>query len=251
MGITISKAIITIFEISQIKAKVFFISRASAEAKAKMRTESSSPFLIILFFLSKARYNKLMILIVGLGNPGPKYKFTRHNIGFRVIDEFFIKNRDVHNFSDFKFEKKFQALIAEGKFNNKKIILAKSQTFMNLSGKGAKLLIAFYKLPIDNLWIIHDDIDIPLGKIRIVKSRGAAGHRGIESIIRELKTKDFVRFRIGIQPKSGKPKNPEKFVLEKFKGEEKIVKEMVKKTAEAVEITLRKGLGVAMNEFNK
>ncbi|MBL7150055.1 MAG: aminoacyl-tRNA hydrolase [Candidatus Pacebacteria bacterium] len=211
-----------------------------------------------------------MILIVGLGNPGKKFQKTRHNIGFRVIDEFFIKNRDVHNFSDFKFEKKFQALIAEGKFNNKKIILAKPQTFMNLSGKGAKLLIAFYKLPIDNLWIIHDDIDIPLGKIRIVKSRGAAGHRGIESIIRELKTKDFVRFRIGIQPKSGKPKNIEKFVLQKpseaklseagdktksqrpsNKEEEKIGTEVVKKTVKAVEITFKKGLEVAMNEFNK
>ncbi len=224
-----------------------------------------------------------MILIIGLGNPGKKFQKTRHNLGFRVIDEFFIKNRDVHNFSDFKFEKKFQALIAEGKFNNKKIILAKPQTFMNLSGKGAKLLIAFYKLPIDNLWIIHDDIDIPLGKIRIVKGREAAGHRGIESIIRELKTKDFVRFRIGILPKTGKPKNIEKFVLQKpseakrtkrkpllssryaspseagdemksqrpfNKEEEKIVEELVKKTVEAVEITFKKGLGTAMNEFN-
>jgi len=193
-----------------------------------------------------------MILIVGLGNPGKKFQKTRHNLGFRVIDEFFIKNRDVHNFSDFKFEKKFQALIAEGKFNNKKIILAKPQAFMNLSGKGAKLLISFYKLPTDNLWIIHDDIDIPLGKIRIVKGRGAAGHRGIESIIRGLKTKDFVRFRIGIQPKSGKPKNIEKFVLQKFKKEEeKIVKKVINETIEVIDFSLKKGLEKAMNEFNK
>ena len=189
-----------------------------------------------------------MILIVGLGNPGKEYINTRHNIGFRVVDEFVKRN----NFPDFKLSKKLRAKISKGVLDSKKMILAKPQTFMNFSGKAVKKLTYNLQLTTYNLWVIHDDIDLPLGKIRISRDRGAAGHKGIESIIRELKTKDFVRFRIGIQPKSGKPKSPEKFVLKKFnKEEEKIVKEVVKKTIEAVEITLRKGLETAMNEFNK
>ena len=171
-------------------------------------------------------YNELMILIVGLGNPGKKYQDTRHNIGFGVID-------------------KLQSL------NLKKVILAKPKTFMNLSGKAVKSLIKKYKIPTANLWVIHDDIDLPLGKIRIVKNRGAAGHKGVESIIKELGTKNFVRFRIGIQPKFGKPKNPERFVLQKFnKEEEKIVKEVIKKTAEAIEMILKEKIEKAMSKFN-
>jgi len=192
-----------------------------------------------------------MILIVGLGNPGKKYQKTRHNLGFRVIDEFH-KKRDVYFFSNFKLEKKIQAVISEGKFNDEKIILANPQTFMNLSGKSVKSSVNFYKITRPGLVVIHDDIDLPLGKLRISKGRGAAGHKGVESIIKELKTKNFVRFRIGIQPKFGKPKNPEKFVLQKFnKEEEKIVKEVIKKTAEAIEFSLKTSLEKAMNRFNK
>ncbi|GAH65559.1 unnamed protein product, partial [marine sediment metagenome] len=103
-----------------------------------------------------------------------------------------------------------------------------------------------------NLWVIHDDIDLPLGKIRISKGRGAAGHKGVESIIKELKTKNFIRFRIGIQPKEFKPKNVEKFVLEKFnKDEEELVKEIIKKTAEAIEFSLKVGLAKTMSRYNK
>jgi PTH1 family peptidyl-tRNA hydrolase len=167
-----------------------------------------------------------MILIIGLGNPGRKYKNTRHNIGSRVID-------------------KLKAL------NLKNVILAKPSTFMNESGKAVKNLLRTYHLKSNNLIVIHDDIDLPIGKIRIVKNRGAAGHKGIESIIKGLKTKDFIRFRIGICPKIGKPENPEKFVLEKFNKEEEIVKEVIQKTVEAVEYAFKNGLEKAMNKFNK
>lgn len=168
-----------------------------------------------------------MILIVGLGNPGRKYQKTRHNLGFRVIDEL-------------------------GFLKDKKIILTKPKTFMNLSGKAVKSLMTKYKVPPLNLWVIHDDIDLPLGKIRISKGRGAAGHKGVESIIKELKTKNFVRLRIGIQPKTGKPRNPEKFVLQKFtKGEERIIKEVIKKSVEAIEMVLKEDLEKAMSKFNK
>ena len=199
-----------------------------------------------------------MFLIVGLGNPGKKYQLTRHNIGFRVIDQ--LKKRDVHYFSDFRFVKESNSLISEGIFNDKKIILAKPQTFMNLSGKSVKSLIqkltnsAMTEL-LSFLYIVHDDIDLPVGKIRISKGRGAAGHKGVESIIKELKTKDFIRFRIGIRPKSTIStivENVNRFVLQKFnKEEEKILKEVIKKAVEAIKFSLKYGLDKAMNVFNK
>ena len=117
-----------------------------------------------------------MILIIGLGNPGKKYKMTRHNVGFRIVDEFAKK----HSFSDFYFSKKTSAEISKGAVSDQEIILAKPQTFMNLSGKAVKLLINFYKITPPGLVVIHDDIDILLGKIRISKGRGAAGHKGVE-----------------------------------------------------------------------
>jgi len=172
-----------------------------------------------------------MLLIIGLGNPGKKYEKTRHNIGSRIIDE--LKS-----------------------FNLENVVLAKPQTFMNESGKGVKNLLKNHRLKPDNLIIIHDDIDILLDKIRIIKNRGSAGHKGVESIIKELKTKDFIRIRVGIKPKmesaSWRTKNPEKFVLQKFnKDEDKIIKEAIKKTAEAVETVIREGLEKTMSKYNK
>ena len=120
-------------------------------------------------------------LIIGLGNPGKKYEKTRHNIGSKAIDEL-------------RF------------LNLKNVVLTKPQTFMNESGKTVKNLLKNYKTKPDNLIVMHDDIDLPIGKIRIVKNRGAAGHKGVESIIKALGTKNFIRFRIGIQPKR-KPAN--------------------------------------------
>lgn len=189
-----------------------------------------------------------MILIAGLGNPGAKYSRTRHNVGFRVLDEFLKEN----NLLFFKLSKKFDSLISEGKIAGKKILLVKPQTFMNNSGKAIKALTKFYKITSPGLVVIHDDIDLPLGKIKIVKGRGSAGHKGVESIIKELRTKNFVRFRIGIQPSKGKPKDPEKFVLEKsFKDEEKIVKKIIKKSCQALKTALTEGTEKAMTKFNK
>jgi len=168
-----------------------------------------------------------MLLIVGLGNPGRKYENTRHNIGSRIVNELKV-------------------------LNLKNVISAKPSTFMNESGKAVKNLLRTHHLKPNNLIVIHDDIDLPIEKIRIVKNRGSAGHKGIESVIKELGTKNFIRFRIGIQSKTGKPKNAEKFVLEKFnKKEEKIVEEVIKKTVEAIEFFLKEGLEKAMNKFNK
>ena len=165
-----------------------------------------------------------MILIIGLGNPGEKYKLTRHNIGFRAVDEIAAN----FQFPIFNFQSIFNAKISKGKIANKDIILAKPQTFMNNSGKAVKALVSFSKIKTENLWIIHDDIDLPLGRFKIARGQGAAGHKGIESIIKELGVKDFWRVRIGIQPKIGKPKNVEKFVLQRFtKKEEEITKKVI------------------------
>jgi PTH1 family peptidyl-tRNA hydrolase len=167
-----------------------------------------------------------MILIVGLGNPGKKYQNTRHNVGFRVIDELEFLDRE-------------------------KVILLKPKIFMNLSGRAVKPLIAKYKIPVANLWVVHDDIDLPLGRIKISKGRGSAGHKGVESIIKDLGTKNFVRFRIGIQPKTGKPKNSERFVLQRFKkDEEKIVKETIKKTVEIIEAAMKEGVEKTVSKRN-
>jgi len=188
----------------------------------------------------------MAIIIVGLGNPGEKYKNTRHNIGFLVIDKF----KEMNNFPEFKLSKKFNSLISEDLINSEKVILAKPRTFMNNSGKAVKALTNFYKTK--DLFVVHDDIDLPLGKIKIAKSRGSAGHKGVESIVREIGTKDFIRFRIGIQPTKIKPKNIEKFVLQKFnKEEKKIVKEVIKKAVEATKLTLKEGIEKTMSEYNK
>jgi len=185
-----------------------------------------------------------MKIIVGLGNPGKKFEKTRHNLGFMVLDKFSRKNK----FPKFKMQKEFLAEISEKKIGKEKIILAKPQTFMNSSGNSVKLLTRTFNLEPKNLFVIHDDLDIPFGKIKISFGRGSAGHRGVQSIIDEIGTRDFVRFRIGI----GRASNKEDFVLQKFsKKEEKILKEIIEKACRAIEMATKEGIEKAMSEFNK
>jgi PTH1 family peptidyl-tRNA hydrolase len=173
-----------------------------------------------------------MKLIIGLGNPGDKYEKTRHNLGFQVIDEL-KKNLE---FRTWNLTKKFNALISEGTFNHQKIILAKPQTFMNNSGQAVRALTDYYKISPEDILIIHDDIDLPLEEIRIQKGRGSAGHKGVQSIIDQLGTKDFIRMRIGIRPNEAPKKiNAEQFVLQKFTAEEeKIIQPTIKKAAQMI-----------------
>jgi len=164
-----------------------------------------------------AKINKNMI-IIGLGNPGKKYNNTPHNVGFEAVDEFAKEN----NFPDFKLSKKFKAQISK----KENIILVKPETFMNESGKSVKKICKRTGL-VQSLIIIHDDIDLGLGKIRVSKNRGSAGHKGIESITKELGTKDFTRIRIGVSRKN-KPD-----VLKKFdKESKKTIKESIKQVIE-------------------
>lgn len=178
-------------------------------------------------------------IIIGLGNPGKKFENTRHNVGFMALDKF-VK---INNFSNFELNKKSNSLVSE----NGEIILAKPQTFMNESGKAVKELIK--NKPIENLIIVHDDIDLPIGKIKIVKGRGSAGHKGVESIIQNIGNDGVIRIRIGI----GGDKDVEamKIVLKKFsKNEQKIIDGAVVKTADAIKYFIENGLEKTMNEYN-
>jgi PTH1 family peptidyl-tRNA hydrolase len=175
-----------------------------------------------------------MILIVGLGNPGRQFEKTRHNLGFRVLD--YLQKK--WSFPSFVLKKNLFSLISRGKFLEKEIILAKPQTFMNSSGKAVKKIKTRFKLKTENIIVIHDEMDLPLGKTKLSFGKGSAGHKGVLSIIEALKTKDFFRYRIGI----GKKKK-ENFVLEKFsKEEEKILKETIKKLIFDLENRLQKNL---------
>ena len=187
-----------------------------------------------------------MILIVGLGNPGEKFQNTPHNIGFQIVECF----RKENNFPEFKLAKKYNALISKGLLAQEKVLLMQPQTFMNNSGFSVKKIARNYKLQEINIWIIHDDIDILLGQTKIAKNRGAAGHKGVQSIINELGLKNFVRFRIGIG--HDKTKKAEKLVLRQFtKEENKIVKQVIKKTIKALNNCLLKGIEETMQEYNK
>ncbi|MBU1102532.1 aminoacyl-tRNA hydrolase [Patescibacteria group bacterium] len=197
-----------------------------------------------------------MKLIVGLGNPGLNYAKTRHNLGFLAVD--YLK-QEAGILGDWRPDDKFKTALAEGQVGEEKIILAKPQTMMNLSGLAAKSLTDYYKIAPEDLWVIHDDMDLPLGVLRISQGSGSAGHKGVHSIIDVLKTKNFVRFRLGIHPVGQtfftclfkRLKSNEKFVLQKFsKQEETNVQEVIGKTRQAIQLALKEGLEKAKNQFN-
>jgi len=199
-----------------------------------------------------------MILVVGLGNPGEQYAKARHNVGFWAVDKI------AANFQSPKKDKfsteqaKFNAQISEGKIGKEKIVLGKPQTFMNNSGKAVGFLTKYYKIKPENVFVIHDDADLPLGIFRITKNRGSAGHKGVESIMRALKTKNFVRFRIGTRiTKSPKIPSRSKKFMGKFLVEqkitplqEKVLKKTIKNCVEAVEVAVKDGVQKAMSLFN-
>jgi len=158
-----------------------------------------------------------MIIIAGLGNPGEEYEKTPHNAGFEAVDYLAKKN----GFGEFEFDKFANALVSKKDYIAKDyVVLAKPQTFMNSSGLAIGKLVGRWQRTIGRLIVIHDDIDLPLGEFRVSKDKGSAGHKGVDSVIKELGTKDFTRIRIGICPDK-KPKEVEKYVLKKFSRENK------------------------------
>jgi len=158
-----------------------------------------------------------MKIIVGLGNPGKKYQNTRHNIGFAMLDFLFDQWLSQENFSAWQDKKKFKAEISQGRLNREKIILIKPQTMMNNSGQSVQAVLDFFQARPQDLVVIHDDLDLTLGKYKIQTNRSAAGHNGVKSIIRHLQTQDFTRIRIGIgQEKNQGQTDTVNFVLNKF-----------------------------------
>ncbi len=188
-----------------------------------------------------------MKLIVGLGNPGLKYKNTRHNVGFEAIDHL----ADVYSFPEFKPSDKFNALISEGDVEGEKLILVKPLTFMNLSGQSVSKVVSYYKLPIKDVIVIYDDVNIPTGTIRVRPNGSAGGHNGIHSLIEELGTDKFPRIRIGTEPKSPFPGALEDYVLGRFtNGQVELIKENIDKIPEVIAVILEKGYEEAMNQYN-
>jgi len=165
-----------------------------------------------------------MKLIIGLGNPGEEYKKTRHNAGFLAVDKLVLSIK----YQVLNAQSKFNAEISQGMINNEKVILIKPQTFMNESGKAVKAITDYYKIQTEDIIVIHDDLDIPLGEYKISKNKNSGGHKGVQSIIDHLGTKDFTRIRIGIGVQDLSCKIPtEKFVLEKFSKDEMEIIEKV------------------------
>jgi peptidyl-tRNA hydrolase, PTH1 family len=203
-----------------------------------------------------------MKLIVGLGNPGEKYKKNRHNLGFMAV-EHFLKNFMSAKSTSWENSSKFKSDIAQIEWQPKhgtleKVILAKPKTFMNNSGLAVKIISDFYKISPDHLWIVHDEIDLPLGTLKIRLGGASAGHRGVESVMEHLGTDKFWRFRMGIglgnqklEIKSQKLRNVDEFVLGDFSGAEKgKLKLLIKRGVDAIETSLEENLQSAMNRFN-
>jgi len=185
-----------------------------------------------------------MNLIIGLGNPGKAYANNRHNVGFRCIN----KLAKVHGIP--LAQRSCQAQFGIGQIAGKEVVLAKPRTFMNLSGKSVKLLIRRFQTDPGNLLIIHDDLDLPLGNIRLYSGGGSGGHKGVESIITQMGSKDFPRIRVGI----GRPQgdgDAVAFVLSDFSPEERVViEDTIARVTEAIHCLLREGIMAAMNKYN-
>lgn len=188
-----------------------------------------------------------MKLIVGLGNPGKKYDNTWHNLGFATIEEL----RAVMDMPPLKKSVRFKADISVGTYAGERIVLAQPLTFMNNSGESVQAIASFYKIKFSDITVIHDDIDLPLGKLRLAKESSAGGHNGIKSIIDHLGTKGFNRVKIGIKTSKLEKILAADYVLMSWDKSEKItIKEQIKNAAEAAKDILELGLEKAMNKWN-
>lgn len=183
------------------------------------------------------------LLIVGLGNPGAEYASTRHNSGFRLIDRF------CESVGASMTQTKFQGIFGTTRLNGRSILLLKPQTFMNLSGKSVVACMSFYHLPIENVLVLHDELDLPLGDLRVKVGGGAGGHNGLKSIIELAGKPDFSRMRIGIgRPEHGDVVN---YVLGSFKAEDEVIFESsLTIGVDALKTFIARGTQASMNYCN-
>ncbi len=183
-------------------------------------------------------------LLIGLGNPGRDYKDNRHNIGFMLVDRVAVRL----NARGMKLQSK--AIVTNAIYEERKLILAKPQTYMNLSGHSVQGLAHFYKLPLENLLVAHDDLDLPFGMIRLRPGGGPGGQKGVASAIERLGTQDFARLRLGIGRPPGRM-DPAAYVLQDFSRDEmKILSDVLDRAADAALEFVVNGLDKAMNKFN-
>ena len=190
-----------------------------------------------------------MILVIGLGNPGGQFDRTRHNIGREIAEEF-ARAAGGAPPADFRFEKKWNAQVAEAKIDREKIAILLPDTMMNKSGSACAPAARFYKIKPKDIFVIHDDADIPLGQTKLSFAKNSAGHKGVESIIRVLKTKEFWRLRIGIAGRRDIP--AERLVLKKFTPDEsRTIKKIIRRTINALRTIAETNPQKAMNEFNQ
>lgn len=184
-------------------------------------------------------------LVVGLGNPGAKFENTRHNVGFMTADA--LADRDGSSIRRVKYH----ALTSEAVIGGQSVLLMKPTTFMNLSGQAVSEAARFYKIPADHILVVSDDVDLPLGKLRIRKSGSAGGHNGLKNIIQLLGTDQFPRLKIGVGGKPHPDYNMADWVLGQFQGQDKkTIDEAVSRAADAVECLLSDGIDQAMNQYN-
>ncbi|MCA2205977.1 MULTISPECIES: aminoacyl-tRNA hydrolase [Nocardia] len=184
-------------------------------------------------------------LVVGLGNPGPEYERTRHNVGFLVADV--LAERVGGRFA---VHKKSGADLLQARLDGRQILIAKPRTYMNLSGRPVAALAKFFSVPVDQVIVVHDELDLPFGTIRLKQGGGEGGHNGLRSISQALTTKDYLRTRIGISRPPGR-QDPADYVLKPFSApERKEVPVIVEQAADAVELLLKAGLETAQNQLH-
>ncbi|HVJ14784.1 MAG TPA: aminoacyl-tRNA hydrolase [Polyangiaceae bacterium] len=187
-----------------------------------------------------------MLLVVGLGNPGPRYAATRHNAGFMVVDELASRGGQ-------SFRPKFSGELCEVKLAGEPVLLLKPLTFMNESGRSVRAVASFYKIALSSTLVVHDELDVPFGELRLKQGGGDAGHRGLRSITAHLGSGDYLRLRFGVgRPPPEFRGTPADFVLEAFASAEKAeLAKQIASAADATELLAGRGLAPAMNTVNQ
>jgi PTH1 family peptidyl-tRNA hydrolase len=186
----------------------------------------------------------LDLLVVGLGNPGREYRDTRHNVGFMVADELARRHGA-------GFRSKFSGLVADLRLEGRRVALLEPQTYMNESGRSVAAAVRFYKVPLPSLLVVHDEVDLPLGRLQVRLGGGLAGHNGLRSLVRQLGSPDFLRLRIGVgRPERGDPRPVADFVLSPFEPEVDVDR-LVSRATDAVEAVATEGAEAAQRRFNE